>query len=80
MKVKMLVGISGGRGDGTAWPPRGGEIEVDDGEGADLCRAQLAVPVAEQRKAETPEDKSPPAEERTATAKAPAKSSTSTRK
>ncbi len=45
MRVKMKVGISGGRGDGTEWPRVGGEIEVPDPEGADLCAAGLAVPV-----------------------------------
>ena len=49
----MLVGVSGGRGDGTEWPPAGGEIDVDDEEGAALCAARMAVPVAQERKAET---------------------------
>ena len=52
----MLVKISGGRGDGSVWPDPGGEIEVDGAEGTHLCQAHLAVPVAETRKAETPED------------------------
>lgn len=47
MKVKMIVPVSGGRGDGSPWPPVGGELEVGAEEGADLCRARLAVPVAE---------------------------------
>lgn len=47
MKVRMVTPISGGRGDGTAWPPAGGVLEVDAEEGADLCRARLAVPVPE---------------------------------
>jgi hypothetical protein len=45
MRVRMLVGISGGRGDGTAWPPAGGELTVDVAEGTALCRGGLAVPV-----------------------------------
>lgn len=49
----MVVGVSGGRGDGSPWPEAGGEIEVDDEEGAALCAARIAVPVAAERKAET---------------------------
>lgn len=49
----MLAGISGGRGDGTMWPPPGGVLEVDAEEGAALCRARLAVPVAEPEPVET---------------------------
>ena len=45
MRVRMLVGISGGRGDGSAWPPAGGELTVDVAEGTALCRGGLAVPV-----------------------------------
>lgn len=52
----MTISISGGRGDGTPWPPAGGELYVSDEEGADLCRARMAVPVAEAPPAETPED------------------------
>lgn len=47
MKIRMLESISGGRADGREWPPYGGEIEVPDAEGKDLCAAQLAVPVAD---------------------------------
>lgn len=43
----MLAGISGGRGDGTPWPPPGGELHVGDEEGRQLCAARLAVPVPE---------------------------------
>ena len=63
----MLAGISGGRGDGTMWPPQGGTLEVDADEGASLCRAHLAVPVAEPEP--EPEKAVPPrddVEERTA--------------
>lgn len=45
MKVRMIVPISGGRGDGTDWPGPGGIVEVDDEEGRHLCQARLAVPV-----------------------------------
>lgn len=56
MRVRMQVGISGGRGDGTTWPPAGGELDVSDEEGAALCRARMAVPVAvPEPPAETPE-------------------------
>lgn len=52
----MVVGISGGRGDGTEWPPRGGELDVSDEEGVSLCRARLAIPVAApEPPVETPE-------------------------
>ena len=47
MRIRMLVGISGGRGDGTPWPAAGETLEVDTAEGMQLCAAQLAVPVAE---------------------------------
>ena len=55
MKVVMDVPISGGRADGTDWPPVGGVLEVGDSEGAALCAAGLAHPHVEERKAETPE-------------------------
>ena len=51
----MKVYVSGGRADGSDWPPSGGVLEVEDREGAELCAAGLAEPVAEERKAETPE-------------------------
>ena len=43
----MLVGISGGRGDGTPWPPPGGELHVGDDEGRHLIQARFAVAVEE---------------------------------
>ena len=43
----MTAGISGGRGDGTPWPPVGGELDVGDEEGQDLIQARLAIPVEE---------------------------------
>jgi hypothetical protein len=49
MKVRMLVKVSGGRGDGSDWPEPGGELTVDDAEGRHLCAAHLAVPVVEER-------------------------------
>jgi hypothetical protein len=45
MKVRMKVGISGTI-DGRDWPGVGGEIEVSDAEGADMCARGLAEPVA----------------------------------
>jgi hypothetical protein len=51
----MLVSVSGGRGDGSVWPHAGGELDVDDAEGAELCAGRLAVPVP-QAAVETPED------------------------
>jgi hypothetical protein len=64
----MLTGISGGRGDGTQWPPVGGVLEVGDEEGRDLCAAHLAVPVVEER-AETAEPAAADVETRAAAAK-----------
>lgn len=49
MRVKMKVGISGNRGDGTDWPDRGGEIDVPDIEGKDLCDAGMAIEVKESK-------------------------------
>ena len=46
MKIRMLVQVSGGRGDGTPWPAPGATLDVDDEEGRHLCQARLAVPVA----------------------------------
>src|SRR5262250_2326262 len=43
MLIRMLVKISGGRGDGTDWPDPGGVLEVDDDEGAHLCAGRLAT-------------------------------------
>ena len=57
MKVRMKLYISGGRADGSDWPPPGGVVEVEDREGAELCAAGIAEPVAEERKAEVPEDR-----------------------
>jgi hypothetical protein len=47
MKIKMLVGMSGSL-DGQPYPPRGGEWEVNDVAGAQLCAKGLAKPVAEK--------------------------------
>lgn len=44
MRIRMAVSMSGSRA-GVEWPPVGGELEVDDVEGAQLCGAGLAVPV-----------------------------------
>ena len=44
----MYSKISGGRGDGTAWPDPGVPFYVDDAEGAHLCAGGLAYPVAEE--------------------------------
>lgn len=45
MKVRMKVEMSGTR-NGEAWPGRGETVVVGDQEGADLCAAGLAEPVA----------------------------------
>lgn len=46
MQIKMRVQMSGAR-NGEPWPGRGQVVEVPDTEGADLCTAGLAEPVAE---------------------------------
>lgn len=53
MKIRMLEERTGPRHDGRRWPPVGGEIDVDDEEGAAVCAAGWAQPVAAERKAET---------------------------
>jgi hypothetical protein len=73
MRIRMLEARTGPRWDGRPWPGFGGEIDVDDEEGAAVCAAGWAVPVAEERKAETPEDSLKASEEtRAAPAKAAA--------
>jgi hypothetical protein len=53
VKIRMLEERTGPRHDGRMWPPVGGEIDVDDEEGAAVCAAGWAQPVAQERKAET---------------------------
>lgn len=60
MKIRMKADISGSR-NGKPWPGRGETTEVPDGEGADLCAAGLAEPVADRKgKVETA---TPPADD-----------------
>jgi len=47
VKIRMCQQMSGSRGDGQPWPPIGGTLIVGDGEGALLCSAGIATPVAE---------------------------------
>jgi hypothetical protein len=63
----MRVGISGSR-DGQDWPPIGGELEVSDEEGAQLCAGGLAEPVADTD-ADVEKAVAPKAETRRAAAK-----------
>jgi hypothetical protein len=51
MKVRMKVSVSGSR-DGKPWPSVGETATVGDEEGADLCTAGLAEPVATKKKTE----------------------------
>lgn len=51
MLVRMKLPMSGPR-DGADWPPPGDTIEVPDTEGASLCAAGIAVPVAQTAKVE----------------------------
>ena len=52
-RVQMLQHISGGRGDGTEWPHRGGILDCGEDEARDLVSGQLArwavEPGAEER-------------------------------
>jgi hypothetical protein len=48
MKVRMVTGVSGGRGDGTPWPGPGEVLEVDDAEGQELIAGRLAEAVPEE--------------------------------
>jgi hypothetical protein len=45
MKIRMLVTMTGTR-NGAEWPPKGGEIDLPDGEAKDLCRGGLAEQVS----------------------------------
>lgn len=63
MRVQMKVSIVGTR-DGAEWPPRGGEIDLPDAEGAHMCAAGLAVPVVSEPAVERAV--APAAEKRTA--------------
>lgn len=71
MKIRMLIQMSGPRGDGQSWPEMylmgGGTIVVGDDEGRDLVSAGIAEEVAEPEPAppKAPvERRSAPAEER----------------
>jgi len=48
VKIKMKTQLTGTR-NGVAWPAPGGEVELSDLEGAKLCKAGLAEPVAEDK-------------------------------
>lgn len=52
MKVRMKVSVSGLR-NGKNWPEPGKTLTVGDDEGAALCAAGIAEPVAQKPKAET---------------------------
>lgn len=49
MKVRMLLSI-GGTVDGIRYPRAGGEFEVDDVVGANLCRKGQAEAVVEEKR------------------------------
>ena len=53
MKVRLKVTITGLR-NGVPWPPVGETVEVPDNEGADLCAADLAEPVVEDKAEKRP--------------------------
>ena len=52
MKVRMKTQLTGTR-NGARWPAPGGEVTLPGNEGADLCAAGLAEPVAERAQPET---------------------------
>jgi hypothetical protein len=54
--VRMKYAISGGRADGTDWPPAGGLLTCSQAEAAGLVAGQLADWADEGPPAETPED------------------------
>ncbi|MEV7755630.1 hypothetical protein [Streptomyces griseofuscus] len=58
MKIRMKTDVSGSR-NGEPWPGRGSTLEVPDAEGADLCKAGIAEPVA-KKDAEAVEKATPP--------------------
>jgi hypothetical protein len=47
VKVIMKTRIAGSR-NGVRWPEAGAVVDLPDNEGADLCAAGLADPVAEK--------------------------------
>jgi hypothetical protein len=51
VKIRMKEQILGTR-DGVRWPAPGGEVTLPDYEGAKLCAAGSAEPVAEPTKTE----------------------------
>lgn len=58
MKVQMKLKIQGSR-NGIRWPEAGGVVDLPDNEGADLCAAGIAEPVAEPAKVEKAVAKKP---------------------
>src|ERR1700722_1883016 len=58
-KVRMLVSISGGRGDGSDWPGSGGIVECGDAEASDLCLAGHA------ERLDVPQEAAAPAQDAT---------------
>lgn len=58
VEIRMVMQMSGTRGDGTTWPPVGGTLTVSDSEARQLCDTShgspIAVPVVtEERRTET---------------------------
>lgn len=72
MKIRMLVEKTGPRHDTQyghrAWPAPGGEIDVPDEEGAELCARGEAAPVA-QKDADVEKRAEPKAEQGSKAAK-----------
>lgn len=52
MRVRLLVQLTGTR-DGVEWPERGAEVDLPNGEAAEMVAAGLAEAVAPTREAAT---------------------------
>ena len=53
-RVQMLVSITGGRGDGTQWPPAGGVLVTGDDEARQLIRGGMARVAPDEERAVMP--------------------------
>jgi hypothetical protein len=63
MRVKLKSDVSGTR-DGQPWPARGEEVDLPDDEGAALCAAGMAEPVAVKASGQAEKAVAPKAETR----------------
>ena len=56
MRVRMNIKIEGTR-NGLRWPAPGGEVDLTDGEAADLCSLGFAEPVVVEKVEKRPAKK-----------------------